>query len=115
MNIQFMTEENKKVNKKGRTVFVPNYEALIENACCDEEIEAIKNCKAIMEKLDDGFAFQIVHTVFTECLDYDIETHKQEWVKRWTVYQHPWYIENGKRVEKSKMISDIANEQAKIS
>ena len=111
MNIQFMTEENARINKNGETIYIPNYEALIENACCEEEIEAIKECM----KDNFGFAFRIVFTIYTECLDYNRETHKQEWKKQWTIYQHPWYIKNGERVEKSEMIAKIANEHSKAS
>lgn len=123
LNIQFMTEEQATINPHGDKVYIPDYEILKANACCEEERKAIDECKELMERFHDGFAFKIVYTHYGKRYKQDLHSRdlKGEWVYEWTVYQHPWYrttkYENGEIVEKyfskEKMIEAIAVQEAK--
>ena len=53
MNIQFMTEKNAKIIKdpwtgEDKTVYVPDFEELVRNASCQEEIDAIRETEATL-------------------------------------------------------------------
>ena len=53
MNIQFMTEKNAKIIKdswtrEDKTVHVPDFEELVKNASCQEEIDAIRETEAML-------------------------------------------------------------------
>ena len=53
MNIQFMTEKNAKIIKdpwtgENKTVYVPDFEELVKNASCQEEIDAIRETEATL-------------------------------------------------------------------
>lgn len=112
MNIQFMTRENNEVRKvkdvfgNEREAFVPNYDELIKNASCEEEVEMLENAK----KRNEAFAYEIVHTIYTRVLKYDFNTGKQYFTKEWTLYQHPWYCSyEGVYKTKEEMIENIEN------
>lgn len=98
LNIQFMTEENAITVKDNWTgedklVYIPDFEELVKNASCEEEVEAIREIEARFRRQPGlyGFAFQIVYMQYAKSLDYNKETHKQEWVEKWQMMQHPWY------------------------
>lgn len=116
MNIQFMTEKNAKIIKdpwtgEDKTVYVPDFEELVKNASCQEEIDAIRETEAMLNNEKScfkGFFFQIVHMVYAKVLEYDSRTHKQEWVEKWQMYQHPWIRDyNGVYKTKEEMIHQI--------
>lgn len=116
MNIQFMTEENAITVKdtwtgKDTKVYVPNFEELVKNASCEEEIKAIREAEARHKSekgLFRGFAFQIVYMIYKETLVYNKETKKQEWKKKWQMMQHPWYRScDGVYFTKEQMIEAI--------
>lgn len=120
LNIQFMTEEQSFINKRGDKVYIPDYKSLKANACCEEERAAIDECKELFERTGhDGFAFAIVYTTYTKCLVYDKETKKQSWIKKWTIYQHPWYQRYDEtkgtyvRDSKENMIKEISLQEAR--
>lgn len=95
MNIQFMTKENAITVKDNLTgedklVYIPNFEELIANASCEEEIEAIREVEERMNSdkwFLKGFTFEIVYTKYEKT--YDPFTHK--WGMKWQIMQHPWY------------------------
>ena len=72
---------------------VPDFEELVRNASCQEEIDAIREIEATLNNKKScfkGFFFQIVYMVYTKALVYNSKTHKQEWVEKWQMCQHPW-------------------------
>lgn len=76
----------------------------MRNASCQEEIDAIRETEAMLNNEKSyfkGFLFQIVYMVYAKALEYDSKTHKQEWVEKWQMYQHPW-IRNHDGVYKTK-------------
>ena len=79
LNIQFMTESQKTKNKFGKEVYIPDYTKLRENACCKEEIDAINHCEEIMDKFNDGFAFQIVYTTYTKVMRQNLKSGEITW------------------------------------
>lgn len=108
MNIQFMTEENA-IHIKDTVRYVPNFEEMIKNASCDEEIEVIKYAEERIKKNGFyGFVFKIVYMSYEKALVYNRETKKQEWVMKWQMMQYPW-IKSGDGVYRSKeqMIQEI--------
>lgn len=116
MNIQFMTKENAITVKDDWTgqetiVYVPNFEDLIANASCEEEIEAIKETEKRMKSgkgFFRGFAFEIVYTKYAKTLN--PFTHK--WEMKWQIMQHPWYrTYEGVYHTKEKMIEIIEASQ----
>lgn len=114
-NIQFMTEENAITVKdswtgKDTLVYVPNFEELINNASCEEEVKAIKETEERIKegKVFKGFTFQIVYTSYEKALVYNKETKKQEWVMKWQIMQYPWIrTDNGIYHTKEQMIQKI--------
>lgn len=107
MNIQFMTEANAFTAKNGEKKYRPNYDEMIKNATCEDEIKAIEECRELFEKLGTGFAFKIVRTVYANRW-----TANNRFEKGWTIYQHPWYRnENGKDCTESEMLEIIKSEQ----
>ena len=94
MNIQFMTKENAitvKDNWTGedRIVYVPNFEELIANASCAEEIAAIKEAekKVKSDKGFFGFTFEIVYMKYEKTLN----PFTSKWEMKWQMMQHPWF------------------------
>ena len=118
MNIQFMTKEENgiptgefKWNGEERCVYVPNFDELVKNASCEEEIKAIREIEKRMTSgnpIHKGFAFQIVFMAYAKSLEYNKETRKQEWVMKWQMMQHPWYESlDGVKHTKEQMIEEI--------
>ena len=116
MNIQFMTKENAVTVKDGWTgkdklVYVPNFDELVKNASCEEEIKAIREIEERMKSRKGslkGFAFPIVYMSYEKALVYDKETKKQEWVTKWQMMQHPWHeTVYGVKDTKEQMIAKI--------
>ena len=116
MNIQFMTEKNAKIIKdswtgEDKTVYIPDFEELVKNASCQEEIDAIRETEAMLnneKSYFEGFLFQIVYMVYAKALEYDSKTHKREWVEKWQMYQHLWIRSyNGVYKTKEEMIHQI--------
>ena len=98
MNIQFMTKENAITVKDSWTgedklVYIPNFDELVKNASCEEEIKAIREIEERMKSgntVFQGFAFEIVYMVYEKALVMNWETMKQEWKMKWQMMQHPW-------------------------
>lgn len=116
MNIQFMTEKNAKIIKdpwtgEDKTVYAPDFEELVRNASCQEEIDAIRETEATLNNKKScfkGFFFQIVYMVYTKALVYNSKTRKQEWVEKWQMCQHPWIRSyDGVYKAKEEMIHQI--------
>ena len=116
MNIQFMGKENAVTVKdswtgKDTLVYVPDFEALVKNASCDEEITAIREVETRMtsgKSYFKGFTFQIVYMSYEKALVYNKETRKQEWVMKWQMMQHPWHESiYGVKDTKEQMIKKI--------
>ena len=116
MNIQFMKEENAiKVKDswsgKDEVLYVPDFDELVKNASCEEEIAAIRDIEERMKSGKSflkGFAFQIVYMSYEKALVYNRGTGKQEWVMKWQMMQHPWYQSySGVKVSKEEMIENI--------
>ena len=116
LNIQFMTKENAITVKDNWTreeteVYVPNFNDLVANASCAEEIEAIREIEKRMNSetsIFKGFVFEIVYMVYEKALVYNKETKKQEWVMKWQMMQHPWERTwDGKYATKEEMIEEI--------
>ena len=110
MNIQFMTKANNgiptgEVDWKGRPVYKyrPDYDEMIANATGEEEANALRRAKETMEKMNDGFTFEIVFTA--------IATHVDPWTcahpPTWQVLQHPWYRDQHAYWPKEMMIEEI--------
>lgn len=67
MNIQFMTEKNAKIIKdswtgEDETVYVPDFEELVKNASCQEEIDAIRETETMLNNEKSyfkGFFFRL--------------------------------------------------------
>ena len=97
MNIQFMTEANAISVKddwtgKNKTAYVPNFDELVKNASCEEEVKAIRETETRMtsgKSIFKGFAFPIVYMAYADTLVFDKETRKQHWEKKWQMMQHP--------------------------
>ena len=116
MNIQFMGKENAVTVKDSWTgedkfVYVPNFDELVKNASCEEEIKSIRETEERMnsgKSYFKGFTFQIVYMSYERALVYDKETKKQEWVMKWQMMQHPWYESvYGVKDTKEQMIEKI--------
>lgn len=115
LNIQFMTKENAitvKDNWSGedKLVYIPNFDELVKNASCEEEIKAIRDIERRIKegKLFHGFAFEIVYMRYEKALVYNKETKKQEWVMKWQMMQHPWIRTlEGVYHTKEQMIEEI--------
>lgn len=116
MNIQFMTKENAITVKDNWTgedklVYIPNFDELVKNASCEEEIKAIREIEERMKSgnaVFQGFAFEIVYMVYTKALVWDSETKKQEWKMKWQMMQHPWIRTfDGVYNTKEQMIEEI--------
>lgn len=116
MNIQFMTKENAVTVKDSWTgeetfVYVPNFDELVKNASCEDEIKAIREIEARMKSgksIHKGFTFQIVFMCYAKALVLNKETMKQEWVMKWQMMQHPWYeTVYGVKDTKEQMIEKI--------
>lgn len=116
LNIQFMTEENAITVKdnwtrKDTLVYVPNFDELVKNASCEEEIKAIREVEERMKSgksICKGFAFEIVYMVYEKALVMNWETKKQEWVMKWQMMQHPWIRTwDGVYNTKEQMIEEI--------
>lgn len=115
MNIQFMTAEANGVESTHsytgapETVYLPNFDELIANASCTEEVEMLKDAKARFESgnpLFKGFAFEIVYTVKAKSLN--LRTLK--WEEKWQLMQHPWIRTwDGVYATKEEMIKEIEN------
>ena len=91
MNIQFMTAEKNGVPTGGTRWsgepeyrYFPNYDELIANASCEEEIAMLEKSREIMT---EGFVFEIVFTHFGNSYN----SVKGIWENRWELLQHPWY------------------------
>ena len=110
LNIQFMTEEQKKVNGQGREVYIPDYDKMLENACCEEERECIRLAKETMERWDDGFAFAIVYTDCYEAIKQDVKTGAITREKSWHFLQHPWYRNGYQKISEAEMLKEIGTE-----
>lgn len=116
MNIQFMSKENAVTVKDSWTgndtvVYVPDFEALVKDASCDEEIAAIREIENRItsgKSCFKGFTFQIVYMSHEKALVYNKETRKQEWVMKWQMMQHPWHESiYGVKDTKEQMIAKI--------
>lgn len=116
MNIQFMTEANAVTVKDGWTgkdtfVYIPNFDELVKNASCEEEIKAIREIEARTNSRKGyfkGFTFQIVYMSYEKALVYNKETKKQEWVNKWQMMQYPWHETiYGVKDTKEQMIEKI--------
>lgn len=69
MNIQFMTEKNAKIIKdswtgEDKTVYVPDFEELVKNASCQEEIDAIRETEAMLNNEKSYFK----GFLFSDCI-----------------------------------------------
>ena len=117
MNIQFMTKENAITVKDSWTgkdvpAYVPNFDELVKNASCEEEVKAIREIEDRFNKnpKTSAFAFEIVYMVYEKALVMNRETKKQEWVKKWQMMQHPWIrTVDGVYASKEEMIKRIEN------
>lgn len=118
INIQFMTKEENEIptgkfNWKGEEefVYVPNFNELVKNASCEEEIKAIREIEERItsgKSIFKGFTFEIVYMVYDKALVYNKETKKQEWVMKWQMMQHPWIRTfEGVYNSKEQMIEEI--------
>lgn len=119
LNIQFMTKENAVTVKdnwtgEDKVVYLPNFDELIKNASCEEEIEMLKEAKARYasgNSLFNGFAFEIVYTAYAKALVWDRETKKQEWTMKWQIMQCPWYRTfDGVYATKEEMLAKIESQ-----
>lgn len=119
MNIQFMTKANAITVKDGwtgenKTAYVPNFDELVKNASCEEEVQAIRETEVRMtsgKSIFKGFAFPIVYMAYADTLVFDRETRKQRWEKKWQMMQHPWYeTVYGVKDSKEAMIAVIEAE-----
>lgn len=116
MNIQFMTEKNAITVKdswtgKDTLAYVPNFDELVKNASCEEEVKAIREIEERFNKNPKfyAFAFEIVYMVYEKALVMNRETKKQEWVMKWQMMQHPWIrTADGVYASKEEMIQKIA-------
>ena len=118
MNIQFMTKEANGIptgefDWKGeeKFVYVPNFDELVKNASCEDEIKAIRETEEIMKSgksIYKGFAFEIVYMVYTKTFVMNLETKKYESVMEWQMMQHPWIRTfEGVYHTKEQMIEEI--------
>jgi hypothetical protein len=110
-----MTKENAITVKDSWTgedklLYIPNFDELVKNASCEEEIKAIRETEKRIKtsKCMQGFAFEIVYMVYAKTLQMNWETKKQEWVMKWQMMQHPWYRTfDNVYATKEEMIKDI--------
>jgi hypothetical protein len=111
-----MTKENAITVKdswtgKDTQVYVPNFDELVKNASCEEEIKAIREIEERMKSrksIYKGFAFEIVYMSYEKAFVYNRETKKQEWVMKWQMMQHPWIRTwDGVYATKEEMIKEI--------
>ena len=114
VNIQFMKEENAVKVKdswsgKDKLLYVPDFDELVKNASCEEEIAAIRDVEERIKKgFFKGFPFQIVYMSYEKAFVYNRETGKQEWVMKWQMMQHPWSQSYyGVKESKERMIKEI--------
>lgn len=116
LNIQFMTAEKNgvktgEVDSKGnpKYMYVPDFDEMIKNACCEEEIRAIKDTREMLNKRwFDGFTFQIVYTDYATASVFDHKTGETTFKKKWQVMQFPWYrTYEGVYTSKETMIAEI--------
>ena len=116
MNIQFMTKENAITVKDGWTgkdtfAYVPNFDELVKNASCEDEIKAIRDTEKRMKSENSimkGFTFPIVYMSHEKALVLNKETKKQEWVMKWQMMQFPWHeTVYGVKDSKEQMIAKI--------
>ena len=117
-NITFMTPEKNgiptgKKNWKGEPeyVYLPDFDEMIKNASCEEEVQGIKEVMDMVHKgIMDGFAFEVVYMVYTERWDGLKGGFTGEMC--WQMFQHPWYVEgfNATHVEKQRIIDEINGE-----
>lgn len=114
MNIQFMTDEKNGVPRgtkdwKGRDeyYYVPDFDEMIRNARCPEEVEAINDARDMIEnkRIFEGFTFRIVF--MAKVPGHNFKTG--EWGVCWQMLQHPWYEIDGVRMSKEYMLKDIEN------
>lgn len=110
MNIQFMTAERNGTptgetnwNGEPRYTYKPDYDAMLANATCEEEAEAIRSAEEVMNKYNSGFTFEIVFTAIALSVD----PYTCEHTMKWQVLQHPWHRENGKKVSQEAMLKKI--------
>lgn len=117
MNIQFMTKENAVTVKdtwtgEDKLVYVPNFDELVKNASCEEEVKAIRETEERMKSYKSiwqGFAFEIVFMSYERALVLNPETMKQEWTTKWQMMQFPWYRDcKGVYHTKEEMIAEVA-------
>lgn len=108
INIQFMDESNVHITKRNEKVYIPNVDKMIENACCQEEIDMLLDYKKRVEEKPDwyGFRFKVVYTDFYDGSDFI--NGKQVFRKKWQIMQHPWYIDEDVEVPKAEVMQDIA-------
>lgn len=116
MNIQFMGQENAVAVKdswsgEDKFVYVPDFDELVKNASCEEEIAAIREVEERIKSgrsCFKGFTFRIVYMSYEKALVYNKETRKQEWVMKWQMLQHPWHETVwGVKDPKEQMIAKI--------
>ena len=115
MNIQFMTKENAITIKdswtgKDKLGYIPNFEELVKNASCEEEIEAIREIEERFNRNPKSYAlpFEICYMVYTKSLVMNWETKKQEWKMKWSLMQHPWIRTiDGVYATQEEMIEEI--------
>jgi hypothetical protein len=114
MNIQFMTVEKNGIptgekdwKENPRYRYMPDFEEMIANACCEEEAEAIRETENLLKKWDAAFNFEIVYMVYKPAWD----PNKGHTETKWQMYQHPWYRDqNGVYDSKEQMIELIETE-----
>ena len=94
MNIQFMTAEKNGIptgmnNWRGAPEYkyMPDFDAMIANASCEDEVEAIRETEALMKKWDSAFTFEIVYMAYKPAWN----PRKGFTERKWQMYQHPWY------------------------
>jgi hypothetical protein len=112
-----MTKENAVTVKdtwtgEDKLVYVPNFDELVKNASCEEEVNAIRETEERMKSYKSiwqGFAFEIVFMSYERALGLNPETMKQEWTTKWQMMQFPWY-RDGKGVyhTKEEMMAEVA-------
>ena len=105
MNIQFMsrTKEVKDPLTGDITiVYIPDFDELISNASCKEEVDMLEEVRGYINNERHpfkGFTFQICYTCKVRNLESEVEC--------WKLYQTPWVECNGKKMSKEYMIESI--------
>ena len=118
MNIQFMTAERNgiptgEVDWKGEPQYryIPDFDEMIAGASCEEEADAIREVRDMVndpKHIFDGFTFEIV---FMESGP-EWDSRKRCTVRKWQMLQHPWYRTHGGIYStKQQMIDTIKDEQ----